>query len=339
MERLLGLGLLVEPLRQLTDPAQHVEMDAMVLSPLQFAALDRSRYAHPEEKWACIQFSNETYMCVDEVSRHVGGANNSAAVVFPPLHMHLVSWWLMHAWRHVELTKMCTLSLVDWNLNVAAILARSVIEGVGCLLFEAKAISDCWAKLKQLPAPNRPGAVYSQLHPLLVKFRLGSRELGLPGGVDATNVLTYVDKLKKQCGLQELREQYNWLSNAAHPAIGSRIAYMGPTTGHVSGAVAQWDVLRRPASVQGQRKELQFTLAHIAADALISVAPIGCALLWQCLLIVDDFGLTSNAYRLTDRQYWRKLRKKFPRMPLRLWEGGPKASQVGKSSPVNNGST
>ena len=65
--------------------------------------------------------------------------------------MQLVSWWLMHAWRSVELVTNCARNLDEWNLNVAAILARSLIEEIGCLLYEAKIISACWSRLKLLP--------------------------------------------------------------------------------------------------------------------------------------------------------------------------------------------
>ena len=308
MAQLLDLGTLIEPIRRLTDGAEFIEMESQRLSPLQFLGLTRSTAANPDEDWACIKLSDGTYLCVDEVSANVTPVSSVAAVLLPQLHMQLVSWWLMHAWRCVELVTGVAQNLEAWNLNIAAILARSVIEEIGCILYEARIISECWSRLKQLPAVDRPLDVYKKLHPILLQFKMGNRGLGLGGVAEATNVLTYVDKLEKQCGLADLREHYDWLSNAAHPAIGSRIAYMGPPALHHSGAVDEWRLSRRPATVQGRADDLEFVLAHIAVDACTSVAPIGASLIWQSLRIVDDFGLTTRAYRFTDRKYWRKLR-------------------------------
>jgi hypothetical protein len=299
---------LIDPIRQLTDNAEFIEMESHRLSPLQFSGLMKSYVSNPDERWAGIQLTDGTYLCVDQVSRHVSDDNSAQAVLFPQLHMQLLSWWLMHAWRSVELVTSCARNLDEWNLNVAAILARSVIEEIGCLLYEAKIISECWSRLKLLPPVDRPLTVRKALHPILVRFKIGNRGLGLGEGVEATSVLTYVEKLQKQSGLEHLREQYDWLSNAAHPAIGSRIAYMGPPLIHHSGAVDEWRLSRRPVTVQGRGDDLEFMLAHIAIDACTSVTPIAVALLWQSLRFVDDFGLTTRAYRLTDRSYWRKLR-------------------------------
>jgi hypothetical protein len=308
MARLLALGPIFEPLRRLTERAAIMEMESQRLSPLQYFGLLRSKGGDPDENWACIQLSDGTWLCVDEVSRHVTDANSIQAVLYPQLHMQLISWWLMHAWRCVELTTSCAENLDAWNLNVATILTRSLIEEVGCLLFEAKAISECWSQMKLLPTDDRPLTIRKTLHPILVQFKLGNRGLGGFAAADAPNVLTYVDKLKKQSRLEHLREQYDWLSNAAHPAIGSRMVYMGQPALHESGAVDQWRLSRRPTSMQGRTEDLEFLMPHIAVDALTSTAPIGCDLLWQSLRVVDDFGLTTKAYRLTERVYWRKLR-------------------------------
>jgi hypothetical protein len=308
VERLFALGPAIDPIRRLTENAEFIEMGSQRISKLQLSRLMRSYASNPEENWAAIGLTDGTYLCVDDVSRNVKDENSVEAVLFPQLHMNLVSWWLMHAWRTVELVTSCARNLDEWNLNVAAILARSLIEEVGCLLYEAKIISACWSQLKHLPALDRPFNVRKELHPILLRFRFANRGLEIGAEVEATSVLTYVDKLQKASGLTGLREQYNWLSNAAHPAIGSRIAYMGPPAIHDSGAVDQWRLSRKPATFQGRSADMEFKLAHIASDASTDVAPLGAEILWQSLRFVDDFGLTTKAYRFTDRKYWRKLR-------------------------------
>jgi hypothetical protein len=48
-------------------------------------------------------------------------------------------------------------------------------------------------------------------------------------------------------------------------------------------------------------------LAHYAADATAAAGTIICDVLQQALLVVDDFGFTTGAARLTNRDYWRNL--------------------------------
>ena len=308
MKNLGELEALIDSLRSLVDGVSHVEVEPTAITDLQFSRLIKDCRENPDERWDCIGLGGDAigkWLCVPEVPK---SANNrlQAAILLSPLHMQLVSWWLTHAWRFVELSAECSKSLADWNLHVAAILARALIEEVGCLLYEARAISECWTVIKQRTSPDA-ATVRNALFPLLSRFRTDSRELEGLGGT-ATNVMTYVDKLIKQSGLADLRAQYNWLSNAAHPAIGSRFAYHSPPVVGAHGAATFWRVTKRPVSVADRTEGLEYFLAHCSADALLNVAPIGSDVLWQSLRFVDDFGLTTKAYGLTDQAYWRKLR-------------------------------
>jgi hypothetical protein len=52
---------------------------------------------------------------------------------------------------------------------------------------------------------------------------------------------------------------------------------------------------------------MDFTIAHMAADALALSADVGSAVLDDSLSMVDDVGLTTAAATLTRRTYWRNL--------------------------------
>ena len=220
---LAALSPLVEALNRLIADAAFIDVDSNIIPPLKAVELQRAANQSADANWACIGFTDGTYLCVDEVRSTVARDKPVEAVLFPQLHMQLVSWWLLHAWRFTELVDGCLLNLNYWNLNTAAILSRALIEEVGCLLYETRTIHSNWSTAKSLPRDDRPLQVRRILHPLLLQFKLGSRGLDLPGIKPAINVLTYVQKLAKELGSASLEEDYSWLSDAAHPAIGSRI--------------------------------------------------------------------------------------------------------------------
>jgi hypothetical protein len=121
----------------------------------------------------------------------------------------------------------------------------------------------------------------------------------------AISVQTYVDKLAKQPGAERFKDYYTWLSNAAHPAVGSRIAYSGDVLLHNAGATMRRRITRRPTSLNGKTDAQGFTIAHDAADATVLASDHGNQFLNDALRIVDDFGLTTAAPNLTKYTYWR----------------------------------
>jgi hypothetical protein len=140
------------------------------------------------------------------------------------------------------------------------------------------------------------------------EFAFASRKLSdAPDIVPAINVQTYVNKLARDSGGNYV-EQYAWLSNSAHPAVGSRIAYSGPFRKHVTGAVIRRRFTRRPRSVDDNSKGLGYLVAQYAADSTVDVITYGLPLIWRSLELVDDFGLTTCAATLTNHKYWRNLK-------------------------------
>jgi len=140
---------------------------------------------------------------------------------------------------------------------------------------------------------------------------MATRLKGTPQTLQATNVLTYVQKLARASGDQRYITWYDWLSDASHPAFGARIALASPPMLHDSKAVMTRTYARAPLirqSANGRREALENEVGLHAADALIAAGSVLCGLLADALHVVDDFGLTTGAAGLTQRFYWRDLK-------------------------------
>lgn len=134
----------------------------------------------PTERWGDLTQANGDHLCIDKIS-HVGLQNIFDAAVFPELHMRLISWWICHAWRLLDLARTAIQSLEDWNLAVAALCSRGLIEQVGCLLSESKEISRLWAEAKDLDGKmlegtDRVDVVRSRLHEPLGKYAFAAAD-------------------------------------------------------------------------------------------------------------------------------------------------------------------
>ncbi|QEM25589.1 hypothetical protein D6M20_01845 (plasmid) [Rhodococcus qingshengii] len=269
----------------------------------------RSAFA-PKENWLFARDdSTDTYLCTDDGPDDLNPSKVYDALFYPELHTGIVAWWLLHAWRFTDLAEEAIRSLTTWHITVSAVSSRALIEEVGCILYESKKFSENWKKSKSLPEPKRPLAVRELLHPVMVQSAFGSR--GITDSTNlrpAPNVQTYVDKLAKETGEPQFLKWYAWLSNSAHPAIGSRMAYASQPIVHTTGAVMRRRFSRRPTSINGRSEELDFLIAHQCADSTVAAVQVGLSLLSQALEIVDDIGLTTGAATLTRHTYWRNLK-------------------------------
>jgi len=264
------------------------------------------------EDWVFVASSDGTpILAVDEPSEEGMRHHAAAAVVYPELHTRLVSWWLVHAWRSVDLLEDTLENLLRWRITSGAVTARALIEEAGSLTDEARKLADGWKVGKAALADplKRPQAVRDALAPILVQASFGSRVKGSHEKVQATNVLTFVQKLAKATADARFTDWYDWLSDAAHPAFGARIAFASPPLVHDSGAVVVRSYARSPLSLANGRKRqpLEPTIAFAIADALIATGEVIAKVLEQSLVVVDDFGLTTAAATLTRRVYWRNF--------------------------------
>ncbi|MBM0229238.1 hypothetical protein [Micromonospora sp. ATA51] len=309
---LMDLARRIGELDDLTSDAGTTDIMLFPLDPRaarRWQELARRR----SEDWIFVVSTDEkTVLAVDQPSE-AGMRDPAAGVIFPELHTRLVSWWLIHAWRSVDLAQDAVYSLGRWRISSAAVAVRALIEEAGCLLVEGTNLAAAWAEVKALPPDpiTRPSSVRSKLHPILTRTAIASRLKGTPQDLQATNVLTYVQKLARATRDGRYIEWYDWLSDASHPAFGARVALSSPPIVHGSEAFTSRTYARSPLALQsadGSVEPLSNEVAFYAADALIAAGSVLCDLLAHALHLVDDFGLTTGAAGLTGRLYWRDFK-------------------------------
>ncbi len=274
-------------------------------------AWERGALARRED-WVFTKSKGGAYTsALDEVSAD-GSRDPAAAVVYPELHTRLVAWWLVHAWRGLDLLEDTLRNVLSWRITSAAVTARALIEEAGCLAYEASKLAEAWTVGKATPAGmmSRPASVREALNPPLTQAAFASRMQIAHEKARAVNVLTYVKKLAKATDNTRFIEWYDWLSDAAHPAFGARIAFSTPPITDPSGAYMARVYARAPLVMAGKTGNQQFdyTIACYAADALTACGRLLLELLEQSLVLVDDFGLTTAASTFTKRWYWRDFK-------------------------------
>lgn len=274
------------------------------LSAVEYRAYLNYLSKHPAGNWAIAPTVDEGYYCVDDVPRDVRDVDE--AIAYPVVHAQLLGWWLAHAWRFTDLAGSAIKSLDSWNVTTAAVVSRALIEEVSCMLYEADEISKRWSEAKSLP-DDRADTVRELLIEKLIEFVYGAKGIGI-GLPPVKNVLTYIQKFAKRYGDWEKRldAMYAILSNAAHPAIGAKMAYSSFASEHETGAYELRLLSRRPPAA-AHSTDFGAEIAEEAALATILFGGEGRRLLYQALSVVDDFGLTTRSGLLTLHPYWRKL--------------------------------
>ncbi len=310
-ERAAALTALAGRVAELRDMSEDAATTDVLLVPLDGRAARRwERMAQPDERWVYLRSGDGTsVLAVDEASE-AGLREPAAAVVYPELHMRMVSWWLVHAWRSADLLEDTLESLTRWRITSGAVTARAVIEEAGSLVDEGNALTQAWRTGKAAAVDDdvkRPVLVREALGPVLLKAALGSRMKGSHDKLQATNVLTLLKKLTRATGEARFPEWYDLLSDAAHPAFGARIALATPPLAHPSEAVTVRTYARAPMALDDgrSRRPLEPTVALAVADAVIAAGTHLLDALEDGLAVVDDFGLTTAAATLTRRTYWR----------------------------------
>jgi hypothetical protein len=215
---------------------------------------------------------------------------------------------------------------------------RAVVEEAGSLVDEATKLAEAWKVSKAVPADKfkRPATVRSEPEPILLHAGFGSRLKISHKKLQATNVLTLVNRLAKMANDERFTDWYDWLSDAAHPAVGARIAFASPPIAHDTGAeMIRW-YARAPMTMEGggKREHLEPTIALTVADALIAVGTVITDVLDDSLAVVDDVGLTTAAATLTRRVYWRNFSpvRGKPPLPMRAWSRRGLSTLLGSAS-------
>jgi hypothetical protein len=137
---------------------------------------------------------------------------------------------------------------------------------------------------------NRSLVVRGLLHGPLVEYAFASRGLGqVSKMLEAKNVSGYVQKLAKVSGV-DFVDMYNWLSNAAHPAIGARVPYASEFHSHKTDTTTIRFYSRHPTSIQKGARRHAFMIADYAARATLAATDIGLQLLRRSLAVMMILG-------------------------------------------------
>lgn len=323
VQALLQLAPRIDELNRLTLNVNTVDMLIQPLTESQLPLLLSFASSRPTENWRAVKLATGQYLALQGVPRSLNDAQLLDAFFYPELHTRLLVWWLSHAWRVIELATATLQNLHNWDITLAALTSRGLIEQVGCLYVELRTIAARWTEAKALVPQftigdeagrendlileNRSLKVRSLLHGVLYEFAFASRGLGEASeGLAAKNVQGYVQRLTKASGV-DFEDMYAWLSNAAHPAVGARVLYASEPNEHVTETSTIRFYSRYPTVVQQGGAERRFIIADYAAMGALSASDIGIKLLWKSLRLIDDFGLTTGAASLTNVSYWRNL--------------------------------
>jgi hypothetical protein len=283
--------------------------------PFDEQAFDRLRATtiNTGEQWVAVETGAiGRFLALDDVEEAAGN-EPVQAVSYAPLHSQLVAWWLFHAWRSTDLVRETIISLQSWRPYASAVTGRAVIEHCGSVVYESRKIATAWTAAKESDAANdvaRAETLRAAFTPLLVAASFGTRLSEADGrSPSATSVLTYVQKLARVPGMADVTDWYDWLSDAAHPAFGARIAGSSDPVGHPSKAVFVRYHARAPLQAvrRGEVTRFQYPIATYAADAVVACGGLMFDILEQMLPVVDDFGLTTKAGTYSTRDYWRKF--------------------------------
>jgi hypothetical protein len=300
----------IRELRELVVDAHTMDITLM---PLKGQAINRWKILaqRRSEDWAYIESPDgSTVWSLDESSED-GQRDLAAAVIYPEIHTRLTSWWLVHAWRSLDLIEDTLDNLRRWRIASAPVTARAVVEEAGAVVDETLKITTAWSVSKAAPADKlkRPEAVRAEFAPVLNHAQFGSRLKIMNKKLLATNVLTLVQNLAKATHDARFTDWYDLLSDAAHPALGARIAFASPLFVHDSEAVTIRWYARAPLARRGARgdEQLEPIIALTAADALAAAGSVIVDVLAQALAVVDDMGLTTGAATLTRHGYWRNF--------------------------------
>ncbi|MGO8939689.1 MAG: hypothetical protein ACLQLO_22095, partial [Mycobacterium sp.] len=237
----LGEGVVAD-LAQLED--QVLQLDLLVadadltikylltMESFEMGAFEKYRSEHREEHWVGVPTVAGRFYCIDDVPPLQNVREAADAIAYPVVHVQLLGWWLAHAWRFIDLAGSAIKSLDSWNVTIAAVVSRALVEEVSCVLYEADEILKRWSEAKSLP-DDRADTVRELLIEKLIEFGYASRKIGI-GLPTAPNVGKYIKEFAKRYGEYEerLNTLYDILTNAAHPAINAKMAYSSFASEH-----------------------------------------------------------------------------------------------------------
>jgi hypothetical protein len=243
--------------------------------------------------------------------------DEDACRTFPwvDVHSRLTAWWLVSAWRSLELSEATLAQIERRHTSAAAACARSLLETVATHWADARDLARLWEKAKvKAPTKHKVGD-WRRMSEQLWEIQYGGRFDGkvpnlkklFSGLLERKNALSHVDKLAKVVD-GDLQSDYQWLCNTVHPSIGATLAFSTPLQPHKTRTHSVAWFSSSPVEVRLQDAVLREPFIE---PAMTSVMEVGLHVALQSfeasLALVDDVGLTTGAPSMAIYPYWRNL--------------------------------
>lgn len=148
------------------------------------------------------------------------------ADAFMDVHTHLTGLLLAESWRVAQLAAGLTTALSNWNLTLAAMVARTALETAAAWAIESAKLLDEWAAVKgtSLTDPRdvieRRRRLFLALQQPYFGTRRGDMLENYPS-LRRTNIGTFLKKAAAAFGYGTLLNDYEVLCDAVHPSWGA----------------------------------------------------------------------------------------------------------------------
>lgn len=237
-----------------------------------------------------------------------GLGHPTGAWLWGETHSHLAVWWLTTAWRLLDLAEVLG-RIPRSQQMVAASLARPIVEATAAFWYQGRDLALRWAESKEAVAKDQRDVTWgwnqfrestqAWLHG--GRFTPGTDLAKAFGQFEVTNVLTQVQHLAKASG-GALLEDYEWLCNAVHPSVGTRLPYLSPPLVHTTRTHSKFQVTRDWPS---RNPDWGFEMVNVVDRSLAAVVPVLEAVAASSLAIIDDIYLTARIHETGAISPWR----------------------------------
>lgn len=223
-------------------------------------------------------------------------------------HSHIGAWLVINAWRVRQLSDQAAESFTGYELLVAGVLTRSLVEAAAALSSDVERLATAWSACRtNVPSPEQPvSPEYTALNNLAVEFLAGGKFKtdDIKPLSDRRNVLTAVERLGKR-GIANLAVEYDWLCNLAHPSFAATFAFAGPVMMRKTDSWVQYG--ERPLEAFPDSDQIDRTILNVIRSAATQSLRLFTVEFDRAVRLLDDIGLTTQAPRLAATDYWRRL--------------------------------
>ena len=232
------------------------------------------------------------------------------------VHSRLTAWWLVSAWRSLELSEVTLEQIQHGRKTAASACARSFLETVATHWADAQELAKLWDVAKA-HVPNKRTKIggWSKMTEQLWQIQYGGKfDEKVPdlkkifsGALERKNALSHVARLAKAVD-GDLQSDYQWLCNTVHPSIGATLAFSTPLQRHKTRTHSVAWFSASPLEVSTEDTVLREEVVESAMASAMKVGlQVALSTFEASLVLVDDVGLTTSAPSMATFPYWRSL--------------------------------